>query len=349
MKYCMMPFVRLNCGVFDMYPCCDSWLVNSGAGLSAPVSQKSTYWTSDIMDEFRSSIADDSYRYCKRSCPFLVDRDNPSNQLMKTEAQILSDYPLDISSAIIDFIKSTRCDRKFSAMPYEVGLSYDASCNLSCRSCRHKVMKFTPLFTDIQERRVRNYFDTSRVVYIAGDGDPFASDYYRTLLQNDIREKFPLATSIIIQTNAQLLNSDMWDSINAFNKSIVKQLTISIDACTSKTYEFVRCGGRFETLLQNLHFIRDLKKSGDIPYLVTSFTISTYNLHEVIDFIEFAAHEGFDKIEYWVVQNWKRGDSYDKMAAHIGDSQYSAEFNAVIEKIRELKNNSRGIEILCGY
>ena len=343
----MMPFTRMNCGVFDMYPCCDSWLIDSGAGLSAPVNQKSTYWTSDMIDEFRSSIADGSYRYCKSSCPFLVDRDNPSNQLMKTTEQILSDYPDDISSAIIDFIESNRYDRKFNVMPYEIGLSYDATCNLSCRSCRHKVMRFTPTFTSIQESRVSNYFTSARVVYIAGDGDPFASDYYRSMLQNDIREKFPLATSIIIQTNAQLLDSDMWDSINAFNKSIIKQLTISIDACTRMTYEYVRRGGEFETLLRNLRFIRDLKECGSIPYLVTSYTISAYNLHEAIDFIGFAEREGFDKIEYWVVQNWKRGDAYDKMAAHIDSSHLIDEFGIVIEKIRELKNNTRGIEILC--
>lgn len=345
----MMPFVRLNCGVFDMYPCCDSWLVDSGAGLSASVNEKATYWISDKMNKFRSSIADGSYKYCKQSCPFLMDRDNSCNQLLKTEAQIEAEYPPELSTAILDYIRSNRYDKKFTEMPYELGLSYDPSCNLSCRSCRHKVMGFTSSFTTIQENRVCGYFDSTQVVYITGDGDPFASDYYRSLLHDDIRLRFPNAKSIIIQTNALLLDNVMWDLIHPYNKSIIKQITVSIDACTKSTYEYIRRGGDFNRLLDNLQFIYRIRESGQIDSLVTSFTISAYNVHEAVEFCEFARRLGFDKVEYWVVQDWRRGDTYTAMAAHVPNSQHYSTFCDVIERIRELKNNSLGIDVLCGY
>lgn len=345
----MMPFIRLNSGVFDIFPCCDSWLSNSGSGMSAPVNLKGAYWFSDIMNDFRLSIVDKSYRYCKPSCPFLIEQDNPCNQLLKTEEQILTDYPENVSSAIMDFIQSNDPDREFTLMPYELGLSYDPSCNLSCRSCRHKEMKFSSSFTSIQEARVSSYFVTTRVVYITGDGDPFASDYYRSILTNDIRDKFPNATEIIIQTNALLFNADMWDSIHPYNKSIITQMTISIDACTKSTYEYVRRGGNFDVLLTNLRFIDSIRANGYIGSLVTSFTISAYNVHEAFAFIDFAIHEGFDKIEYWVVQDWRRGDTYKEMATHIVSSQHYVTFIDTITKIREFRDNSHDIDILCGY
>jgi MoaA/NifB/PqqE/SkfB family radical SAM enzyme len=141
----------------------------------------------------------------------------------------------------------------------------------------------------------------------------------------------------------------MWDLIHPYNKSIIKQITVSIDACTKSTYEYIRRGGDFNRLLDNLQFIYRIRESGQIDSLVTSFTISAYNVHEAVEFCEFARRLGFDKVEYWVVQDWRRGDTYTAMAAHVPNSQHYSTFCDVIERIRELKNNSLGIDVLCGY
>lgn len=342
-KFCTMPFIRLNCVWRELYPCCESWLVNAKKFASSLVLKKS-YWKSDKMDEFRRSIVNGSYQYCSDTCPFKSDHDNPNNHLFKSLNEIRQIYPVYVSEAIESFINDP--NGRFSISPYEIGLSYDVTCNLACKSCRPSVVSESHTLTSAYESRVAPHFEDAGVVYMSGDGDPFASPYYFGLLKNDIRDKFPKATEIWLQTNAVLLNEDKWNQIHEYNRNIIKQITISIDASTKETYEKVR-GLHFDRLLKNLEFIRSLKDQGIVNRLITSFTISSLNISDVLGFIDFSKSYGFDKIEYWCVKDWGRRCDYKSLMIHIPSHPEHSKYIEVITQLRDVA--VPGINILKGY
>lgn len=342
-KFCTMPFIRLNCVHHELYPCCESWLVDAKKFASSIVLKKG-YWKSDVMDEFRRSIVDGSYRYCSDSCPFKSDQENPKNSLFKTMDDVKKNFPSYVSDAIEQFVNDP--SGKYSISPYEIGLSYDVTCNLACKTCRPHLISEKKFITDLYESRVSSHFGDAGTVYMSGDGDPFASSYYFGLLKNDIRLKFPKATKITLQTNAILLNEDKWNQIHEYNRSIIRQITVSIDASTKDTYAKVR-GPHFDTLVKNLEFLKSMKDDGKLDRLISSYTISALNISDVLGFIEFARQYGFGRIEYWCAKNWGRGCDYKSLM--IQDPTHP-EHSKYVEVINQLKDVVvPGIDILKGY
>lgn len=341
-KICLMPFVRLNLTRFYLYPCCDTWIHNHIKFQSSGI-YKDTYWDSMQMNLFRESILNGSYKYCLDTCPFKVEFNNEQNHLIKSFECIKNDTPL-IANAIQSFIDTGY--KKYELNPVEIGLSYDPTCNLQCPSCRSKQLSMNVNYCNLHESRSKIYFKDAEVVYIAGDGDPFASSYYFGLLKNDIREKFPNAKSIYIQTNGILFNESNWNKIHEFNRSIISQVSISIDACENSVYKLVR-GNHFNTLISNLEFIKQLKNDTNITTLITSFTINSLNYSNVIPFIEFAKKYSFNKIEYWSIKNWIRNFRYNELAIHQPSHPLYNEYIKVINALEKIDDND--INILKGY
>ena len=70
--------------------------------------------------------------------------------------------------------------------PREINCSYDRSCNLSCPSCRAKVIvesRAKDRVLRIQKRLTEEALPEARLLYITGSGDPFGSPFFRRWLQ----------------------------------------------------------------------------------------------------------------------------------------------------------------------
>ena len=140
---------------------------------------------------------------------------------------------------------------------YYVSINIDDSCNLACPSCRKsKVYR-----TDGEEFNSRyklvvrlldliNKFDLPIEIMMSGNGDPFASLIYRPLLLGMEPKK---NINIRFLTNGLLLKKLM---PKMSIKQSIRHLDISIDAGDRETYERVRLGGRWETLIENLDYVK---------------------------------------------------------------------------------------------
>ena len=311
-KYCMMPFTELNCGVGGLYPCCSSWLVKYGSDVRSSIAGISSYWHSDIMNKFRLSIIDGSYSYCATNCPNRLDPDN--SYLMKSLDEIQTSYPVDIAESIIDSITQKT---NFNNDILTLGLSYDRTCNLHCKPCRKEPIHDNQRYIDLQHNRIKSYFDIARVLYLSGDGDPFASEYYFGLLKNDLHQLCPNLTSIKLQSNGILFNESNWNQIHPNNRKLIDTVTISVDAAHPDTYHKIRLGGDFNTLLSNLEFISTLRNKNVINKLITSYTVNKYNYNEMADFIDLAFANQFDLIQFWGMKEWGRGESLLTLGVHL--------------------------------
>ena len=138
-----------------------------------------------------------------------------------------------------------------------VSINIDESCNLACPSCR-KTKVYRTNGDDFDARRnlvmllldLINKFDLPIEIMMSGNGDPFASLIYRPLLLGmEPKEN----VNIRFLTNGLLLKKLM---PKMKVKESIRHLDISIDAGDRDTYEKVRLGGKWETLIENLDYVK---------------------------------------------------------------------------------------------
>src|SRR5262249_33933512 len=136
--------------------------------------------------------------------------------------------------------------------PVTVKLCHDDTCNLSCPSCRTKMIvagreRQAQLDRMLHEFIVPFLADT-KSLSLSGDGDPFASRHYRDVLRETASKYHDLR--IELHTNAVLCDERAWDDCHLNGR--VDTVLVSIDAATRETYSIVRRGGDFARLVRNL-------------------------------------------------------------------------------------------------
>jgi len=253
---CTAPFNYLEIHKEKVFGCCPSWMTIP----YGDTNNLSSVWNSDIAVKTRESVLDGSYRYCdKNKCAYL-------SQLINTN------IPTDI------FIKKSQ-DISLNNGPTRLNLSFDLSCNLSCPSCRKNISNDDELLNinRILKNVSLEFKNTVTYIYISGTCDPFASKTFRNFLKNFNIDMFPKLEHIHLHTNGLLLTEQMWNEIENVHKYI-KSIEISIDAATKDTYEKIRRGGKWETIIKNINFISTIPTIKEKSY---SFVVQDTNYKEM--------------------------------------------------------------------
>ena len=171
-----------------------------------------------------------------------------------------------------------------------VSINIDESCNLACPSCRKSKIYRTngDEFDSRYKLVVRlldliNKFDLPIEIMMSGNGDPFASLIYRPLLLGmEPKEN----VNIRFLTNGLLLKKLM---PKMKVKESIRHLDISIDAGDRETYEKVRLGGKWETLIENLDYV---KHNMDCE-VTLKFVLQKNNLDSLENFVSLVERYQF--------------------------------------------------------
>lgn len=273
--------------------CCPSWLDTPIGNLQYQSVEE--IWNGKKAQELRRSILDGSFKYCNQSgCPFL--------QTISAPVEKIDDVADEDLKQVIE--------KKLTILPYgprEVNCSYDRSCNLSCPSCRTKIIverKNKKQILEVQRKIHNEALKDAHLLYITGSGDAFGSPFFRKWLQTMKREDMPNLKKIHLHTNAQLLTPKMWSIIPKDIQHLIKSVEISIDAASSKTYSINRRGGSFEKLLKNLEFISELRKTGTLEWVGISMVIQENNFMEMPDFVRLGKRFHFDTVYFSKLVDW---------------------------------------------
>jgi MoaA/NifB/PqqE/SkfB family radical SAM enzyme len=207
----------------------------------------------------------------------------------------------------------------------DLNLTIDISCNLSCPSCRERLIFIndTDLLTEkmFWVEKISSWVSKSdkKINLRYGGGDPFASLLYKKtfeLFAKNNNVNFNLMTNgLLIKNNLQYIN-DIFDRT---------QFKISIDAATKETYEKVRRGGKWEQLIENLEYLRSKNKTN-----IAVFVIQTDNFKEIPAFIDFCK-EYLMVPEFSLVQDWGTWHDFKEHCVHLPDSPYYEEFLNIIK------------------
>lgn len=321
-RFCRTPFEVIDILDGTSHLCCANWVLPSVGNMAEQPWQD--VWNSDVAQDIRASIHDGSYRYCNKvACPAI------GGNLLPTRADVANASPS--WKAIVEERKTVLPDG-----PYRVNLAYDNTCNLSCPSCRKDKIaadsEKRARFDDLQEKAILPLLRQTRLVFITGAGDPFASKNFRKLMERLGPEEYP-DLKFQIMTNGMLFTRREWDRFPALHGRVAF-LRISIDAATGPTHELLRRGARWPVMQENLAFVAELRAAGKIDRVDLTFVVQRDNFREMSDAVDLARRYGADRIGFFRLTNWGTFTSaeYAERAVFMPSHPLHAEF---VEAMRD--------------
>ncbi len=307
--FCRLPFTEISISPNgDITPtCCPDW-VDIKLGNILEKSWQDI-WNGPESKSLRRSTFDGSLSHCSSEwCPAIQSADNgfDSANVFRHE---------DINSA---YARDPELKKIFEAKqesvafaPKTVNLIYDRSCNLRCPSCRDEILKLndeeTKMLNQIHEVVTKDVVKYAETLTMGGTGDPIASPVLRQFLISIEKQNFPNLKVLGLQTNAQLLTPKLWDKMKGVQEIEHFSLEVSIDAATSPTYDIVRPPGKWEPLMDNLRFIKEIDNLG---MLIISFVVQETNYHEMLQFIKLGEYlSSFGKktpvkVMFYQIRSW---------------------------------------------
>lgn len=176
--------------------------------------------------------------------------------------------------------------------PEDVIVETHAYCNLKCIMCPYPNLKrakgemeFSVFAKIVDEIAKEN--PTSRL-WVAIMGEPLLG---KNLLKMINYASSKGITNVHLNTNATFLTKEK--SHKLLNSGI-KELLISFDAFTRETYDRIRVGGDFPTVVKNVEYLLEEKARRGIewPHVIAQFIIMDQNEEEVVPFKKYWLSKG---------------------------------------------------------
>lgn len=294
-------------------------------------------WNSPVAKAVRRSILDGSYSFCdKKSCAAM-------QQISKPHKELVYDYQIPYKLFSIKEVESGEHSEIFkdslcleSDGPKIVSFEDDASCNLSCPSCRVKpIMASSSESEDMYSLEVKLLDALGpklEEVWFAGAGDPFVSRSYRRLYKEYDFERFP-NLKFRFDTNGVPLTPKTWNELLGKVKHKVAMVCFSIDAASKEVYDITRVGGNFELLKKNLDFMKEVPERKSGMKLLLRMIVQRKNFREMKSFVELGRSLGVDLVVFSCIQNWGTFDQQDYLnqAVHLRSNPLHQELLEILK------------------
>ena len=179
-----------------------------------------------------------------------------------------------------------------TAVPLHIDIELSTSCNFRCPMCPFGVPKEARPATFSS---VSGMFPLALFRKVVDEGVPLGlravdvSYYNEPLLRKDLMDFIEYAAAggvldIMFSTNGQLLTAELSERLL---DSPLTRMMVSLDAATEATYEQIRIGGDFKTVIGNIErVLRRKRERGQVlPVTRVSFVKTSLNEHELEQFI----------------------------------------------------------------
>lgn len=255
---------------------------------------------SQTAQEIRQEILAGRYFYCNNKiCNFFATVP-PSSYSTEYNTQALTPLKYEPSpSLVIDNI------------PRNLIFDFDYTCNFKCPSCRTELINnnkhhvIRPINNDIVNKVKKLVIDNIKNQSIQirwCGGEPFISEVYLELFDYIVASN---KTNIkhIIQTNGSYLQSKSELLIKMLPAII--ELRISFDAATDVTYQKIRVNGVWDTLLDNVKWVKNYIDLNNLnTKLIADFVVQRDNYHEIPAFVDLCNQLGIKIINFQKMWNW---------------------------------------------
>jgi MoaA/NifB/PqqE/SkfB family radical SAM enzyme len=314
-RFCSWPFSKAEIHKDgNVYVCCPVWLRSGPIG-NIFHDRPDHLWNSLAAQQMRKQILDGSFGGCRSDvCTLIRSKTLPLRR--------------DMTGPIADIIANNRIE--LATGPEWVKLAHDASCNLSCPSCRTQMIVANAERQALLDRMLHEFIlpfcKDAKALDLSGDGDPFASRHYRAIMRETARTNPSLR--IHLNTNGVLCDERAWVDCSLCGR--VDDVHVSVDAARPETYSRVRRGGDFERLLRNLEFLSKLRTSGQLRLLALIFIVQRTNFREMPEFVDLAVRLSVDRVSFSAIQHWDRAMNRDEFAESQVWRQGHPEYNEFV-------------------
>ncbi len=217
------------------------------------------------------------------------------------------------------------------AYPYKLTIESTAICNLKCTTCPQNYMKREK--GHLKFALFKNIYDDIKPPYVnlSGFGEPLLNpDLFKIISYAKKHGSF-----VKVDTNGMLLNND---NINRLLNTGIDIISNSIDGMDKKTYESIRKGAKFETVIKNLKNLvaaRNRKKSKTEIHIY--LVLQKKNFKQFPDFIRFGDSIGVDSISGCFVKE----ESYAKNKEVNLEKCDKGELGKLALDLREIKGKTK--------
>lgn len=284
MKYCHQFYDYLYIDNNEGNICLCPWMEPKNACIGNLFKDKvEEAYNSDYANYLRSTMDDQTFRFCRpEACPFLQNND-------------------------LEEISPEEYERRKKDLYYPtiINMAYDFVCNQSCETCRKSVFMPSADYgkqMKIIQEKLAPYLNTAKRITASGHGDPFASKYMMSVLEN-MHPTDP-ECSFLLETNGVFLDEEHWERISHLSKFRL-EIVVTINSFDPFVYKHISRNGNYEKVMHNLKFMSELRKRGDISHLTNTLVIQDRNFREIPSFIKRSfAEYAFDQVILRPVYQW---------------------------------------------
>ena len=258
---------------------------------------------------FRLSIVNHTYCFCK--LPFCNESDKGKPVRQRYEA----------------------ADTTPAEVLQTAEFSFDCTCNLRCESCRGNAIHGNA--GKIHERIADSLLASPLVneaenCQCCGGGEVFLGKGFEKLLFSD---QAPVRKKGLILTNLQLFSEEKWRKVREHFRRI--EFSVSMDGATPETYERIRRGASFETLMGNLRQVSKLREFGEIERFTLGMVVQRKNFKEMAEMVKTADSLGADVMSFVKIMNW---GTYSDRQFHEEISMFESDDSTMRPELREIVN-----------
>lgn len=169
-------------------------------------------------------------------------------------------------------------------------------CNLRCRMCyisAEQPRRREQMDLELFDKIARQAFRRTRLLFLSCATEPLMNRDFGTFLEHTGRYRIPFTCFV---TNGMLLNEDV---VRRALAARISEIRFSVDGATKETYEFIRRGADWETLLEKLHLLRRVKREAGsgLPAGRLVFTCLERNIRELPQLVRLAAEYGIASVQ----------------------------------------------------
>jgi len=239
----------------------------------------------------------------------------------------------------IDYLRNVNLPEKVITKPRNIQIEVTNRCNLRCYMCFINTLKrdeFGELSFDKYKRIVKN-FNHWYTVKLSGIGEPFLNKELLKIISYEKKRR----NRVLVYSNGLLINEE---KAKGLIQSGLDSLFISIDGSTKETYNFIRRGGNFDTLIKNLEYIQNLKKELKVskPEIIFNTTVMQKNKEEIFGLLDIMKKLGIKKVNIQEIQVGKMGQIVPESEA------LSADYNTFLKRLKN-KGAKKGLEVITPF
>jgi len=226
---------------------------------------------------------------------------------------------------------------ELESWPRWLRFTYSYACNLDCYHCyQREDAKMRIKLPDSFMEELPDYARKAQMIYPFG-GEPF---FFKPVLDFLEDHNKNLESRFYFITNATLLTDRIYETLRRLP---ITCMAASLDAATAESFETLRIRGRnadWDTVVQNLGRLRDLKHEKDFSFTV-SMTLNSVNASEIEPFVDLALSYDAEPLVMLVANPYQTVD-FQKRFLTFTDPQFDA-MAAQIERSLP-KVRARGFE-----